>query len=198
MEKFSQHTGQVVPLDRANIDTDQIIPKQFLQKTTRTGFAQHLFHDWRFFDDEGKQPNPEFILNKPEYQGVSILLARENFGCGSSREHAPWAIQEYGFNVVIASAFADIFYGNCINIGVLPVVLDEAIIDDLFNQCQQGPLTLTVDLHTMKVTHGDKQYPFSLTQFEKYCLENGVDSVGWTLEVEDKINRFEQSLPAWQ
>ncbi|WNC67922.1 3-isopropylmalate dehydratase small subunit [Thalassotalea nanhaiensis] len=198
MEKFSQHTGSVVPFDRANIDTDQIIPKQFLQKTTRTGFAQHLFHDWRFLDDDGLQPDPSFILNKPEYQGVSILLARENFGCGSSREHAPWAIQEFGFKVVMASSFADIFYGNCINIGMLPVVLEESVIDDLFNQAAQGPLTLTVDIMKMLVINGDNEYPFTLTEFQKYCLENGVDSVGWTLEISDKINSFENKLPAWQ
>ena len=198
MEKFSQHTGTVIAFDRANIDTDQIIPKQFLQKTTRTGFAQHLFHDWRFLDDDGLQPDPSFILNDAKYKGVSILLARENFGCGSSREHAPWAIQEYGFKVVIAASFADIFFGNCINIGVLPVVLDAAVVDDLFNQFGQGELTLTVDLHAMKVTNGDKEYSFSLTEFQKYCLENGVDAVGWTLEIADKIKAYEQSLPAWQ
>lgn len=198
MEKFSQHTGTVIAFDRANIDTDQIIPKQFLQKTTRIGFAQHLFHDWRFLDDDGLQPDPSFILNDAKYKGVSILLARENFGCGSSREHAPWAIQEYGFKVVIAASFADIFFGNCINIGVLPVVLDAAVVDDLFNQFGQGELTLTVDLHAMKVTNGDKEYSFSLTEFQKYCLENGVDAVGWTLEIADKIKAYEQSLPAWQ
>ena len=198
MEKFSQHTGTVIALDRANIDTDQIIPKQFLQKTTRTGFAQHLFHDWRFLDDDGLQPDPSFILNDDKYKGVSILLARENFGCGSSREHAPWAIQEYGFKVVIAASFADIFYGNCINIGVVPVVLDEAVVDDLFNQFSAGELTLTVDLHAMTVKNGDKEYSFSLTEFQKYCLENGVDAVGWTLEIADEINNFEQGLPVWQ
>ncbi|KGJ89284.1 3-isopropylmalate dehydratase small subunit [Thalassotalea sp. ND16A] len=198
MEKFTQHTGFVVPLDRANIDTDQIIPKQFLQKTTRTGFAQHLFHDWRFLDDNGLQPDPSFILNKPEYDGVSVLLARENFGCGSSREHAPWAIQEYGFKVVIAASFADIFYGNCINIGILPVVLEEAVVDDLFQQTAQGKLELTVDLVAMKVINGTKEYPFTLTTFQKYCLENGVDAVGWTLEIADQIDTFEQQLPAWQ
>ncbi len=198
MEKFNKHTGTVVALDRANIDTDQIIPKQFLQKITRTGFAQHLFHDWRFLDDDGLQPNPDFILNDPKYQGVSILLARENFGCGSSREHAPWAIQEYGFKVVIAASFADIFYGNCINIGVIPVILEEAVVDDLFKQFKAGELTLTVDLAAMKVINGSNEYSFNLTPFEKYCLENGVDSVGWTLEGKDKIDTFEQNLPAWQ
>lgn len=198
MEKFSQHTGTVVPFDRANIDTDQIIPKQFLQKTTRTGFAQHLFHDWRFLDDDGLQPNPDFILNKPQYQGVSILLARENFGCGSSREHAPWAIQEFGFKVVMASAFADIFYGNCINIGMLPVVLEPSVIDELFKQATLGPLELTVDIEKMVVINGAIEYSFTLTDFQKYCLENGVDAVGWTLEVAGKIKKFEDDLPDWQ
>ncbi|WP_394174968.1 3-isopropylmalate dehydratase small subunit [Thalassotalea litorea] len=198
MEKFIKHTGRVVPLDRANVDTDQIIPKQFLQKTTRTGFAQHLFHDWRFLDDDGLQPNPDFILNKEEYQGVSILLARENFGCGSSREHAPWAIQEFGFKVVIAPSFADIFYGNCINIGVLPIILDEQTIDELFVHALQKTLELTVDLETMSLRYGEKSYPFELTQFQQYCLQNGIDSVGWTLQSQDKIDDFAASLPAWQ
>ncbi|WP_371186497.1 3-isopropylmalate dehydratase small subunit [Thalassotalea maritima] len=198
MEKFNQHTGKVAPLDRANVDTDQIIPKQFLQKTTRTGFAEHLFHDWRYNDYQGTQTNPEFVLNKSQYQGASILLARENFGCGSSREHAPWAIQEFGFKVVIASSFADIFYGNCINIGLVPVVLDEKIIDELFQMVHQGELSLTVDLTTMHVTHGTQQYPFQLTDFQRYCLMTGIDAVGWTLQKQDKIDGFESSLPAWQ
>ncbi|TKB47181.1 3-isopropylmalate dehydratase small subunit [Thalassotalea mangrovi] len=198
MEKFMTHTGKVVPLDRANVDTDQIIPKQFLQKTTRTGFAQHLFHDWRFLDDDGLQPDPSFILNEQQYQGASILLARENFGCGSSREHAPWAIQEYGFKVVVAPSFADIFYGNCINIGVLPIVLNEEAIDELFDHALQKPLELTASLETMTLNYGDKSFPFSLTEFQQYCLRNGIDSVGWTLQSQDKIDQFAASLPAWQ
>ena len=134
MEKFTQHHGLVVPLDAANVDTDQIIPKQFLQKTTRTGFGQHLFHDWRYLDAAGNENNPEFILNQAQYQGASILLTRENFGCGSSREHAPWALQEFGFKVIIGSSFADIFYANCINIGILPITLPETVIEKLFQQ----------------------------------------------------------------
>ena len=129
MTKFTQHIGIVVPLDAANIDTDAIIPKQFLQKVTRTGFGQHLFNDWRFLDDAGQKPNPDFVLNKPRYKGASILLTRENFGCGSSREHAPWALTDYGFKVVIASSFADIFYGNSLNNQLLPLTLSEADID---------------------------------------------------------------------
>ena len=131
-EKFIKHTGLVVPLDAANVDTDAIIPKQFLQKVTRTGFGAHLFNDWRFLDEKGQQPNPDFVLNFPQYQGASILLARENFGCGSSREHAPWALTDYGFKVVIAPSFADIFYGNSFNNQLLPVKLSDAEVDELF------------------------------------------------------------------
>ena len=132
MSGFKQHTGLVVPLDAANVDTDAIIPKQFLQKVTRVGFGKHLFHDWRFLDDAGEQPNPEFVMNAPRYQGASILLARENFGCGSSREHAPWALADYGIKVMIAPSFADIFYGNSINNQMVPVRLTEAEVDEIF------------------------------------------------------------------
>ncbi|NMP15147.1 3-isopropylmalate dehydratase small subunit [Thalassotalea sp. Y01] len=198
MDKFTSHTGKVVALDRANIDTDQIIPKQFLQKTTRTGFAEHLFHDWRYLDYDGTEPNPDFVLNKPESAGASVLLARENFGCGSSREHAPWAIQEFGFKVVIAPSFADIFFGNCINIGMVPVVLAADVIDSLFADYHQSELQLTVDLTSMTVKHGNSQYPFSLTEFQRYCLQNGIDAVGWTLQKKDKIKAYEEALPAWQ
>ena len=131
-EKFIKHTGLVVPLDAANVDTDAIIPKQFLQKVTRTGFGAHLFNDWRFLDEKGQQPNPDFVLNFPQYQGASILLARENFGCGSSREHAPWALTDYGFKVVIAPSFADIFYGNSFNNQLLPVTLSDEQVDEMF------------------------------------------------------------------
>lgn len=198
MEKFTTHTGLVVPLDIANVDTDQIIPKQFLQKTERVGFGVHLFHDSRYLDHSGKEPNPEFILNKPEYKNASILLARENFGCGSSREHAPWALEEYGFKVIIAPSFADIFYGNCINIGLLPIKLTEAEIDQLFNQAGNAKLNLTVDLANNTVSNGDISFSFELSKFQKYCLEEGVDSVGWTLNKLDKIEAFEAKLPAWQ
>jgi 3-isopropylmalate/(R)-2-methylmalate dehydratase small subunit len=198
MEKFTQHYGLVVPLDAANVDTDQIIPKQFLQKTTRTGFGQHLFHDWRYLDAVGNESNPEFILNKPEYQGASILLAGENFGCGSSREHAPWALQEYGFKVVIASSFADIFYANCINIGLLPIILPEEVIATLFQQSKNSLQHLTVDLVASTVKTADAQYSFTMTPFHKYCLENGVDSVGWTLNKIAKIESYEAQMPVWQ
>jgi len=198
VEKFSTHTGLVVPLDAANVDTDQIIPKQFLQKTERVGFGQHLFHDWRYIDAEGTQDNPDFILNEQQYQGASILLARENFGCGSSREHAPWAIQEYGFKVVIAPSFADIFYGNCINIGIVPIKLPDEQINQLFAAADNAGLTLTIDLLNNKISSGDIEFAFSLNDFHQYCLENGIDSVGWTLNKLDKIEAFEAKMPAWQ
>ncbi|WP_286234962.1 3-isopropylmalate dehydratase small subunit [Thalassotalea sediminis] len=198
MEKFTTHTGLVVPLDAANVDTDQIIPKQFLQKTERIGFGQHLFHDWRYIDAEGKQDNPDFILNDPIYNDASILLTRENFGCGSSREHAPWAIQEYGFKVIIAPSFADIFYGNCINIGVLPIMLPEAQINALFAQADNANLTLEVDLLNNKIFAQGTTYTFSLDKFHQYCLEEGIDSVGWTLNKLEKIEAFEANMPAWQ
>jgi len=198
MEKFSTHTGLVAPLDIANVDTDQIIPKQFLQKTERIGFGQHLFHDSRYLDDAGKQENPDFILNAPIYQGASILLTRENFGCGSSREHAPWALEEFGFKVIIAPSFADIFYGNCINIGLLPIKLPEAQINELFVQAADAQLTLTVDLANNQLSYGDTKYTFSLDEFHQYCLEQGIDSVGWTLNKLETIEAFEEKMPAWQ
>ena len=198
MEKFSQHKGLVVPLDAANVDTDQIIPKQFLQKTERVGFCQHLFHDWRYLDAAGKQDNPEFILNAPQYQGASILLTRQNFGCGSSREHAPWALQEYGFKVIIAPSFADIFYSNCINIGLLPVKLAKDEIEQLFNLTASENIQLTIDLANNKVIAADNTFTFSLDRFHQYCLEQGIDSIGWTLNKLDKIKDFEAAIPAWQ
>ena len=198
MEKFNTLTGLVVPLDIANVDTDQIIPKQFLQKTERVGFGVHLFHDRRYLDAAGTQVNPDFIINRPEYKGASILLARENFGCGSSREHAPWALQEYGFKVVISSSFADIFYGNCINIGILPITLSEDEIEQLFQLAPDAKLTLKVDLPNNVITCGDLSFKFSLNEFQQYSLENGVDSIGWTLDKLDTIKAFEDKMPAWQ
>ena len=203
MEKFTTHTGIVAPLDIANVDTDQIIPKQFLQKTSRVGFGQHLFHDSRYLDPAGQQPDPDFILNKPPYQNASILLTRENFGCGSSREHAPWALEEFGFKVIIAPSFADIFYGNCINIGLLPITLAEQQIEVLFSHCAQGPVELTVDLaqNCLSFTTKDQEtvsYTFHLDKFHQYCLAQGVDSIGWTLNKLDKIIAYEAQMPAWQ
>ncbi|NEG58799.1 3-isopropylmalate dehydratase small subunit [Pantoea agglomerans] len=196
--KFTQHTGIVAPLDGANVDTDAIIPKQFLQKVTRTGFGQHLFHDWRFEDDAGTVPTPGFVLNKPEFKGTSILLARENFGCGSSREHAPWALTDFGFHVVIAPSFADIFYGNSFNNQLLPVKLSEEEVDELFRLVADQPgISFTVDLEAQTVTAGDKVYSFELDSFRRHCMINGLDSIGLTLQHEASISQYEQNQPAF-
>lgn len=197
-KKFTQHTGIVAPLDAANVDTDAIIPKQFLQKVTRTGFGQHLFNDWRFLDDAGQQPNPQFVLNKPEFKGASILLARENFGCGSSREHAPWALTDFGFHVVIAPSFADIFYGNSFNNQLLPVVLSEEDVETLFQLVKAQPgIRFTVDLEAKTVTAGDKTYAFDLDAFRRHCLINGLDSIGLTLQHNAAIDSYENNQPAF-
>lgn len=198
MTKFTQHIGIVVPLDAANIDTDAIIPKQFLQKVTRTGFGQHLFNDWRFLDDAGQKPNPDFVLNKPRYKGASILLTRENFGCGSSREHAPWALTDYGFKVVIASSFADIFYGNSLNNQLLPLTLSETDIDELFKlvDSQEG-IQFTVDLENQTVIAGGKSYSFEIDAFRKHCMINGLDSIGLTLQHDAEISAYEAKQPAF-
>ncbi|KMV73842.1 3-isopropylmalate dehydratase small subunit [Rosenbergiella epipactidis] len=196
--KFTQHTGLVAPLDAANVDTDAIIPKQFLQKVTRTGFGQHLFNDWRFIDDAGKIPNPDFVLNKPLYKGTSILLTRENFGCGSSREHAPWALTDFGFRVVIAPSFADIFYSNSFNNQLLLVKLSEAQIDELFQLVEQHPgINFTVDLEAMTIQAGDKVYTFELDSFRRHCMLNGLDSIGLTLQHEASIGDYEAKQPAF-
>ncbi|QBH97415.1 3-isopropylmalate dehydratase small subunit [Limnobaculum zhutongyuii] len=198
MTKFTQHTGIVVPLDAANVDTDAIIPKQFLQKVTRTGFGQHLFNDWRFLDDAGQKPNPDFVLNKPRYKGASILLARENFGCGSSREHAPWALTDYGFKVVIAPSFADIFYGNSFNNQLLPVILTEAEVDELFKLvANQEGVEFTVDLENQQVIAGGKRYEFNIDAFRKHCMINGLDSIGLTLQHNDAISDYEAKQPVF-
>lgn len=201
MEKFHTFTGLVAPLDRANIDTDAIIPKQFLKSIKRSGFGQNLFDEWRFLDhgEPGmdpvqRQPNPEFVLNQPRYQGARILLARANFGCGSSREHAPWALQDYGFRVIIAPSFADIFFNNCFKIGLLPIVLDAAILDRLFEgvKLTEG-YSLTVDLQKQTIaTPNNEGFNFEIDPFRKHCLLNGLDEIGLTLEHTDKIKQFEQ------
>ena len=198
MTGFTQHTGLVVPLNTANIDTDAIIPKQFLQKVTRTGFGQHLFHDWRFLDDAGQQPNPNFIMNTPRYQGASILLARENFGCGSSREHAPWALADYGIKVMIAPSFADIFYGNSINNYMIPVRLTDQQIDELFEFVEATVgAKITVDLEAMTVNANNKQYPFEIDEFRRHCLLNGLDNIGLTLQHQAKIAEYEANIPTY-
>ncbi|MEK7772406.1 MAG: 3-isopropylmalate dehydratase small subunit [Pseudomonadota bacterium] len=201
MEKFHTFTGLVAPLDRANIDTDAIIPKQFLKSIKRSGFGQNLFDEWRFLDhgEPGmdpaqRQPNPEFVLNQPRYLGARILLARANFGCGSSREHAPWALQDYGFRVIIAPSFADIFFNNCFKIGLLPIVLDAAIPDRLFEgvKLTEG-YSLTVDLQKQTIATPDNEvFNFEIDPFRKHCLLNGLDEIGLTLEHTDKIKQFEQ------
>ncbi|WP_434566592.1 3-isopropylmalate dehydratase small subunit [Vibrio chagasii] len=198
MSGFQQHTGLVVPLDTANIDTDAIIPKQFLQKVNRIGFGKHLFHDWRFLDDAGEQPNPEFVMNAPRYQGASILLARENFGCGSSREHAPWALADYGIQVMIAPSFADIFYGNSINNQMVPVRLTDQEVDEIFQfvEANEGA-EVTVDLEVMKVSANGKEYSFEIDEFRRHCLLNGLDNIGLTLQHADKISAYEEKIPSF-
>ncbi|WP_462099597.1 3-isopropylmalate dehydratase small subunit [Vibrio cholerae] len=198
MSGFQQHTGLVVPLDAANVDTDAIIPKQFLQKVNRTGFGKHLFHDWRFLDDAGEKANPEFVMNQPRYQGASILLARENFGCGSSREHAPWALADYGIRVMIAPSFADIFYGNSINNQMVPVRLTEQEMDELFSYVHDTEgATITVDLESLSVTANGKTYHFEIDDFRRHCLLNGLDNIGLTLQHEAKIAEYEAKIPSF-
>ncbi|NGN99090.1 3-isopropylmalate dehydratase small subunit [Grimontia sp. S25] len=198
MSGIKQHTGLVAPLDAANVDTDAIIPKQFLQKVTRTGFGKHLFHDWRFLDDAGQQDNPEFVLNQARYKGASVLLARENFGCGSSREHAPWALADFGFKVMIAPSFADIFYGNSINNQMVPVKLTEAEVDELFKfvEANEGA-EIALDLEAQTVSAGGKSYSFEIDEFRRHCLLNGLDSIGLTLQHEEKIAEYESKIPAF-
>ncbi len=198
MTGFKQHKGIVVPLDSANVDTDAIIPKQFLQKVNRIGFGKHLFHDWRFLDDAGQQPNPEFVLNQAQFAGASILLARENFGCGSSREHAPWALADYGFKTVIAPSFADIFYGNAINNGMVPVRLKEEEVDALFQLVAAQPgIEIEVDLEANQVRAGELSFGFEIDEFRRYCLLNGLDAIGLTLQHEAAISAFEAKQPSW-
>ncbi|MFG0606205.1 3-isopropylmalate dehydratase small subunit [Vibrio mimicus] len=198
MSGFQQHTGLVVPLDAANVDTDAIIPKQFLQKVNRTGFGKHLFHDWRFLDDAGEKANPEFVMNQPRYQGASILLARENFGCGSSREHAPWALADYGIRVMITPSFADIFYGNSINNQMVPVRLTEQEVDELFSYVHDTEgATITVDLEALSVTANGKTYHFEIDDFRRHCLLNGLDNIGLTLQHEAKIAEYEAKIPSF-
>ncbi len=193
MEPFTKHTGIVAPLDRVNVDTDAIIPKQFLRKIERTGFGVHLFHEWRYLDYAGTKENPDFALNKPAYRKASVLLTRDNFGCGSSREHAPWALYDYGFRVIIAPSFADIFYNNCIKNGILLVILKSSDVDELFRQIIAQPgEKITADLEKQTVTGPDgKNYPFPIDRFNKHCLLNGLDQIGWTEQFSEKISAYE-------
>jgi 3-isopropylmalate/(R)-2-methylmalate dehydratase small subunit len=201
MEKFIVQQGIVAPLDRANVDTDAIIPKQFLKSIRRTGFGPNLFDEWRYLDhgepgiDNSKRPlNPDFVLNQARYQGATILLARKNFGCGSSREHAPWALQQYGFRAVLAPSFADIFYNNCFKNGLLPITLSEATIDLLFNEVNAFvgyQLLIDLEQQVIATTNGDRQFKFDIDPFRKHCLLNGLDDIGLTLRHADKIREFE-------
>jgi 3-isopropylmalate/(R)-2-methylmalate dehydratase small subunit len=201
MEKFTIHTGLVAPLDRENVDTDSVIPKQFLKSIKRTGFGPHLFDAWRFLDigEPGmdlskRRPNPDFVLNQPMYQGASILLARKNFGCGSSREHAPWALQQYGFRAVIAPSFGDIFYNNCLKNGLLPIVLLDFQVDHLFTEIAAHPgFKLTIDLPAQTVAApNEKPMGFDIEPFRKECLVNGWDEIGLTLRHADEIKAYEE------
>ena len=192
MPEFTHHTGLVVPLDRINVDTDQIIPKQFLKKIERTGFGQFLFYDWRFLPDGS--PHPECILNRSRYHGATILLTRDNFGCGSSREHAPWALQDYGFRAIIAPSFADIFYNNCFKNSLLPILLPGQTVDRLFTEVEKrAGYTLAIDLERQTVTEPDgTTHPFDVDPFRKEFLLKGLDEIGWTLQFEGDIAAFEQ------
>jgi 3-isopropylmalate/(R)-2-methylmalate dehydratase small subunit len=200
MDKFTIHKGLVAPIDRENVDTDAIIPKQFLKSIRKTGFGPNLFDEWRYLDHgepgqdpASRKPNPDFVLNQPRYQGASILLARKNFGCGSSREHAPWALDQYGFRSVIAPSFADIFFNNCFKNGLLPIALPEQTVAKLFDEVHAFPgYQLTIDLERQVIVKAQgEEIPFEVQAFRKYCLVNGLDDIGLTLLKKDKIKAFE-------
>ena len=191
MDAFTVHTGVVMPMDRVNVDTDQIIPKQFLKRVERTGYEDFLFFDWRFHADGS--PNEDFVLNFPGYREASVMVAGRNFGCGSSREHAPWALQQYGFRTIIASSFADIFYNNCLQNGLLPVRLSDKDVDHIMIQAKEVPgYQVTVDLASCTVSDGQGfSASFDLDEFKRYCLLNGLDDIGLTLQDEGAITAFE-------
>jgi 3-isopropylmalate/(R)-2-methylmalate dehydratase small subunit len=200
MDKFTIHKGLVAPMDRDNVDTDAIIPKQFLKSIKRSGFGPNLFDEWRYLDHgepgqdpASRKPNPDFVLNQPRYQGASVLIARSNFGCGSSREHAPWALQQYGFRAILAPSFADIFFNNCFKNGLLPIVLPESAIARLFDEVYAFPgYQLIVDLPRQVVVKADgTELPFDIEPFRKECLIGGLDEIGLTLQHTDKIRAFE-------
>ena len=201
MQAFTVHKGLVAPMDRENVDTDAIIPKQFLKSIKKTGFGPNLFDEWRYLDQPGepgvpesaRKPNPDFVLNQPRYKGASILIARKNFGCGSSREHAPWALDQYGFRAVIAPSFADIFFNNCFKNGLLPIVLPESVVAQLFDEVAAFPgYELKIDLERQVVVRPQgEETAFDVIPFRKYCLLNGFDDIGLTLRQKDKIAAFE-------
>ena len=200
MQKFTVHTGLVAPMDRENVDTDAIIPKQFLKSIRKTGFGENLFDEWRYLDPgfpgqdpHSRRPNPDFVLNQPRYKGASILIARKNFGCGSSREHAPWALDQYGFRAIIAPSYADIFFNNSFKNGLLPITLPEEKVAQLFDEVLAFPgysLTIDLDRQVIVRSQGDET-PFEVQAFRKYCLLNGFDDIGLTLRQSDKIRAFE-------
>jgi len=194
MQPFTKHTGLVAPLDRVNVDTDQMVPKQFIKWVTREGYGRILFLDWRYLDD-GKTPSPDFVLNAPRYRGASVLVTRANFGCGSSREHAPWALLDYGFRVILAPSFADIFYNNCFKNGILLVTLPDAQIDEIMRRVVATPgYRLTADLETRTITDdASLEISFSIDPFRRQCLLNGWDDIGLTLRHADQIKAFEES-----
>ena len=205
MQKFTAHTGLVAPMDRENVDTDAIIPKQFLKSIRKTGFGENLFDAWRYLDPgfpgqdpTSRKPNPDFVLNQPRYKNASILLARKNFGCGSSREHAPWALDQYGFRAIIAPSYADIFFNNSFKNGLLPIVLPDAQVAQLFDEALAFPgYQLTVDLPRQVIVKPQgEELPFDIQPFRKYCLVNGFDDIGLTLRHSDKIKAFEAARMA--
>lgn len=199
MQKFTVHTGVAVPLDSANIDTDQIIPKQFLLAVDRNGFGDHLFHDWRYLDDEETKPNPEFNLNKKEYAGATILVARDNFGNGSSREHAPWALMGFGFRAVIAPSFADIFYNNSLGNGLLPLKLTADEVDQIFKVLNEKPGTkITISLENMTVECDNLNFKFDLDPFRRHCMLEGLDAISLTMQHEKEISDYENAMPSWR
>ena len=198
MEPFTKLTGLAAPLDRVNADTDQIIPKQFLKRIERTGFGQFLFFDWRY-EADGKMPNPDFELNQPQYQGATILITGKNFGCGSSREHAPWALADYGFKAILAPSYADIFYNNCFKNGMLPVVLPEDTIAMLLERGKTPGYQMTVDLENQTVSDNQGfSMPFEVDPFRRHCLLNGLDDIGLTLQHEPDITAYESKRPTWK
>ena len=205
MEKFTTMTGRVAPMDRSNVDTDAIIPKQFLKSIKRSGFGPNLFDEWRYLDhgepgmdNSGRPLNPDFVLNQPRYAGASVLLARENFGCGSSREHAPWALLDFGFRVIIAPSYADIFFNNCFKNGILPIVLDAQVVDGLFQAVSANEgYQLTVDLAAQTITTPESEsISFEVEEFRKHCLINGLDDIGLTLQHVDDIRTYETQRSA--
>ena len=197
MEPFITHTGIAVPLNRVNVDTDAIIPKQFLRKIERTGFGKHLFHEWRFVDYEGTKENPDFILNQEPYRQATVLLARDNFGCGSSREHAPWALDDFGFKVIVAPSFADIFYNNCVKNGILLAQLESEEVEELFQYAAKNKgAKIIADLPSQSIKAGDKSYHFDISDFNKECLIKGLDGIGWTMQFNERINKYEDKIKA--